>query len=513
VNIGSSAHPSDEHHRQSSGATSGANAKSKAVLMASRRVHFHPGFRPGTRSLRAPRSAVLALGLAGGLLAGCTASSDEVRPPADAFFFPTGIAIDPTEKTLFVANANSELRYDSGTVTALNLDEIDKVVNAWNPPIKDPPDPGGPAKPVVTDGCRADLVYPETLVCDESKFIIGAARIGNFATSLAVQDKLDGNSRLIIPVRGDPSITWVDWNGSQLSCETGGGRYSQCDDEHRLTNIQNSDVLGPIPEEPFRVAVDSGKQIALVTHLTSGTVTLVSTPRDGAPIVADVLGGLFLAGTQSSVPGGSGIAPRKPSAAGSAGTDAREQLMYVASRTEDRVQMLTVEQPADALPYLVQSNYFFLNAVGGNIGGSNDSRGLAFANDGDSMLVINRRPPSLQIYDTSFDETGLPRNQAKSVYDICREASGLVVGNAGGGELALVTCFRDGTMYVIDAAGRRTTDAIVTVGRGPFEVTVSTTRKKAYVTNFLEDTVGVIDLAPGSTRQYREVLRIGESKL
>lgn len=501
MKVGSSARPSDEHHRQSSGATSGANAKSKAVLMASRRFLFSSGLSLGPRGLLAPRSAVLALGLAGGLLAGCTASSDEVRPPADELFFPTGIAIDPTEATLFVANANSELRYDSGTVTALNLQAVDDVVGPWV------------ANGTVPAGCHPDVERSETLVCDESMFITGAARIGNFATSLAVQDTLNGTSRLIIPVRGDPSITWVDWTGSQLSCETGGGGYSQCDDEHRLTTIQNSDVLGPIPEEPFRVAVDSGKQVALVTHLTSGTVTLVSSPRDGAPIVADVLGGLFLAGTQSLVPGGSGIAPRKPSPVGSAGTGADEQLMYVASRTEDRVQMLTVEQPADALPYLVQSNYFFLNAVGGNIGGSNDSRGLAFASGGDSMLVINRRPPSLQIYDTTIDETGLPRNQATAVYDICREASGLVVGNAGGGELALVTCFREGTMYVIDAAGRRPTDAIVTVGRGPFDLTMSNTRKKAYVTNFLEDTIGVIDLAPGSKRQYREVLRIGESRL
>lgn len=490
---GSSAPPlpptSERHYRQSSRATSEPNAKSKAVLMVSRRASLSFWALAG------------ALGLGAGLGAGCTASSEEVRPPRDAFFFPTGLAVDTVERTLFVANANSELRYDSGTVSAVDLQLVDDISNAWV------------ASGTVPAGCHPDLERAETLVCDESMFITGAARIGNFATSLAVQDLTGGRSRIIVPVRGDPSITWADWDGTSMSCEDDGGAYPQCDDDHRLTTIRNSDDYGPILEEPFRVYVDSGKQIALISHLTSGTVTLVSSPRDGQPIVADVLGGLFLAGTQSLVPGSSGIAARKPSPVTSPGTDPDEQLFYVAARTEDRVQMLTVEQPANALPYLVQGNYFFLDGAGTNIGQSNDSRGLAFTADGNSMLAINRRPPTLQIYDTSLDATGQPRNEATAVYDICREASGLVVGDAGAGELALVTCFREGTMYITDANGRRPTDAIVTVGRGPFDVAMSATRKKAYVTNFLEDTVGVIDLAPGSKRQYREVLRIGETRL
>lgn len=445
--------------------------------------------------------AVLASAAVVSLGPGCTASSEEVRPPRDAFFFPTGLAVDAAQRTLFVANANSELRYDSGTISAVDLQLVDDISNAWV------------ASGTVPAGCHPDLERAETLVCEEAMFITGAARIGNFATSLAVQDLENGNSRIIVPVRGDPSITWADWNGSAMSCEDGGGSYPQCDDEHRLTTIRNDETYGTILEEPFRVTVDSGKEVALVTHLTSGTVTLVSSPRDGTPIVADDMGGLFLAGTQSLVPGSSGVAARKPTPVGMPVDELEEQLFYVAARTEDRVQMLTVEKSANELPRLVQSNYFFLDGAGTNIGQSGDSRGLAFTADGNSMLVINRRPPTLQIYDTSLDVTGLPRNEVAAVYDICREASGLVVGDAGAGELALVTCFREGTMYITDATGRRPTDAIVTVGRGPTDVAMSATRKKAYVTNFLEDTVGVIDLAPGSKRQYREVLRIGETRL
>lgn len=442
------------------------------------RVALAPGF-------------VLACGAAYLLAAatGCTASSDEVRPPPGQFFFPTGLALDPAQSRLFVANANSELRWDSGTINVIDLDEVDRVIASRS-----------------GTRCQTDPEQVETLVCDEESFIVGQAgvRIGNFATGLSVQDTGNGTARLIVPVRGDPSITWIDWDGSKLSCDDGAQNFAFCDDEHRLTSLRNNEALGPLPEEPFRTFVDAGGGYAVVTHLNSGDITLIDSRAGAAPIISDVARDLFL-GTSTTLPGGTAVAGRNPGSL--------DDLVYAVSRSEDRVQMLTVERPtANALPYLVPSNYFFLDAAGGNNGSSSDSRGLAFTGDGNRMLAINRRPPTLQIYDSSLGPSGFPANTAVAIYDICREASGLAVGNVGGGDLALVTCFREGTAYVIDASGRRSTDAIVRVGRGPFDVVISTIRKKAYITNFLEDSIGVIDLAPGSARQFREVLRIGETR-
>lgn len=440
-------------------------------------------------------SAALLL-LAGGALTGCTASSEDVRPPPDQFFFPTGLAIDSAQGTLFVANANSELRYDSGSINAVNLDAVDAIVGPW---VNDG---------VIPAGCQQDPEQPETLICDEAQFISAAVRIGNFATSVAVQDTGNGNGRLIVPTRGDPSITWIDWVGGELSCEANASGFSICDDRHRLTLLRDDEELGGIPEEPFRAYVDSVGQYAVVTHLSSGTVSLVHSPIDGTPVVADALGGLFQPGDLNFSPGGSGIAGRLPGAP--------DNLIYAVTRTEDRVQMLTVDRNPEeegALPFLVSSNYFFLNSAGGNNGQSRDSRGIAFTDDGNTMAIINRRPSVLLLYDTSIAQNGLPRNEPKAVYDICREASGVVVGAIDGQNLALASCFREGLLYIIDAQGRRPTDAVVTVGRGPNDVVMSASRKKAYVTNFLEDTIGVIDLAPGSKGQNREVLRIGEKRL
>lgn len=445
------------------------------------------------------------------LVSACTASSDEVRPPNDQVFFPTGLVLSPQETRLFVANANSELRYDSGTVSVIVLSAVEDMLReraAGNAPA----------------GCEFDSEQPETLVCDEANFIDGAAsvRIGNFATGLAMQPQLGSTTsdeaRLVVPVRGDPSVTFIDWDGTKLVCDDGGDTYAFCDDVHRLLSLRNDDNLGALPEEPFRVYAEAARDAggadasyAILTHLNSGDITLVDTRRDRQPVIADVARSLFL-GSSLTAPGGTAIAGRPN------GGDGSPTLIYAVSRSEDRVQMLTV-QPAvgNGLPYLIPSNYFFLNAAGGTSGGSSDSRGLAFTTDGSRMVVANRRPPSLQVYDTSLGPTGFPRNQSLAAYDICREAAGLAVADldpaSAEGDIAIVTCFREGTVHLLDPSGRRSLEKITRVGRGPFDVAISTkTRKRAYVANFLEDSIGVIDLEPGPT-QYREVLRIGKARL
>jgi DNA-binding beta-propeller fold protein YncE len=438
-----------------------------------------------------------------GIAAGCTASAEEVRPPERALFFPTGAAISPDGKFLFVSNANSELRYDSGSVSVIDLDMVDAVADSWVN--------GGN----VGTGCDIDPAQRETLHCGADidgnlPFIIehANARIGNFATDIAVQDTGNGTARLIIPTRGDPSITWLDWNGTNLTCGTGQG-FSLCDEGHRLSYVHDDVDLPTLPDEPFDAFADSNGQFAVVTHLTTGAVTLIDSPIGGAASIADVSIGLFAADPLTGIRGATGVAAR-PSAGG--------DIIYVASRSEDRVQMLTVGHPANEggsgptriFPYLVPGNYFFLNLVGSNAGSSTDSRGLAFSPGGDRMYLLNRRPPTLQVYDTSLNDAGFPRNMGLGATDICRQASTLTVVDAGDGDRAYVTCFQDGQIYVVDPRGLSSVEDIVLVGRGPYTAVGSAAHKKVYVTNFLEDTIAVIDVSPTSPSKNRVVLRIGD---
>ena len=151
--------------------------------------------RRSKQPLMRPVKPLVAVGLTAlvflPIIGACTASADEVRPPDDQIFFPTGAAVAPDESALFVANANSELRYDSGSISVFDLPNIDAVVAGWL------------ADRTVPDGCEPDRDRTETLVCDEASFISAQAgvRVGNFATDIAIQD-LGTGLRLMVPTRG-----------------------------------------------------------------------------------------------------------------------------------------------------------------------------------------------------------------------------------------------------------------------------------------------------------------------
>ena len=448
---------------------------------------------------RSPLSAALAaLAVLAVFAAGaCTANSEEVRPRERDIFFPTGAAISPDDRWLFVTNANSELRFDSGSISVIDLIEVDNVIDAWV------------GSETVPAGCAPDTDRRETLICneggDESEpappFINGEAgvRIGNFASALAIQDKQtpDGELRLFAAVRGDPSVTWADFRNGRLECGPD-SVFPLCDEEHRLAALFDAPEA-TIPDEPFQIAVDSQSGFALVTHLTSGSVTLVDSPADAPPGVTDILRGLF-APDQQGARGAAGVAGRPDGA--------NPDLMYVTSRTEDRIQLLNVElDPMGA--FVVPAGFFFLDAVGSNFGQSADTRYAQFAEGGDRLLLVNRRPPSLQIYDTTTDATGYPANRFVGATDLCREASNLAVADVGDGDKAFVTCFRDGEVYVLDTQPQPQVEWIVPVGRGPFGIAASAARQKLFVTNFLDDTIAVVELDPASGLRYQVVLRIG----
>ncbi|MEO7093764.1 MAG: hypothetical protein ABI175_10975, partial [Polyangiales bacterium] len=218
----------------------------------------------------------------------------------------------------------------------------------------------------------------------------------------------------------------------------------------------------------------------------------------------DVLTGIFAADASTGLRGATGIVGRLPTAAG--------DTIYVGSRSEDRIQTFTVGRPInDAPPFMLPGNWFFLDAVGGNNGGSSDTRGMAASLDGSRVYLVNRRPPSIQIIDTSLGPTGYPRNKALGATDVCRQGSTVAISGSGDAERAYVTCFQDGQIYVIDPRGSVTVEDIVLVGRGPYAAAAAKTKNKLFVTNFLEDTVAVVDTTPNVRTHNRVVLRIGKA--
>lgn len=437
-----------------------------------------------------PLGAQLALIGSVFLLSACPASSEDVHPPKNQFFFPTGLTLSPDHNALFVANANSDLRYDSGTITLVDLDKVSELSQNWQ-------DSG--EAPAGLD-CEVDKTFASVLICNESIVISedSTMRIGNFATELGVQSLDNGNARIFAAVRGDPSLTWIDYDLNTKSVDCGGsGGAPKCDDAHRLHRMRGDESIGFLSPEPFGLYVDSEDGFVMLTHLAQAAVTLVDAPKDGkAPVISDALSGVFQVDSQTGIRAALGAAARTPGGR-----------IYVTSRSEERVQVFSVARIGNTFPALVPAEYFFLRGVQP----SDNSRGILFGSSGERAYIVNRSPPMLHVLDTSMDETGIPRNELLGAVELCSTASNLAIADMGEGERVFVVCFREGQVWSVDPA-TGLVDAIINVGRGPQALSISSIRKQLYVTNFLEDTMSVVELDPTSKRRNRVVLKLGRSR-
>lgn len=424
------------------------------------------------------------------LLAACPASSEDVHPPDDQFFFPTGVTVHEPDNVLFVTNANSDLRYDSGTLTVVDLTKVSALAGDW---VSTGSVPAGA-------DCEIDANFANTLICNEAEVVIADAtvRTGNFATEVGVQLLDDGSSRVFAAVRGDPSLTWVDYDPASSTLECGGsGELPRCDNAHRLSRMRDDESVGRLAPEPFGLYVDSAGGFVVMTHLTQGAVSLANAPLDGrAPVLTDALGGVFEPDRVTGVRSALGAAARLPGGR-----------VYVTSRSENRVQIFTVARIGEEHPALVPAEFFFLRGVEP----SDNGRGITFSPSGDTAYIVNRSPAMLHVLDTSIDLTGTPRNELKQAIELCSSASNLSVGDFGQGERVYVACFREGQVWAINPVSG-IVEAIVDVGRGPQGIALSAANQQLFVTNFLEDTIAVVDLTPGAATENRVVLKLGRTR-
>jgi DNA-binding beta-propeller fold protein YncE len=481
-------------------------------------MNFRQDPRPVHRllPLRARRFATLTL--AAGLAGACAASSP-VPPQVDPYF-PSTVAISPdsNEGFLFLANANSDLKYGSGSVQVYDLGQVEGMASKWNGGAGDLP-----------NDCTHDAIHPELAHCSSTTadgaragYVAAAAvQIGNFVAALRVQPLNDGTMRLFSSVRGDPSITWMDFSPATGELDCGGeGEFPRCDDRHRLQTVRNDEKLGVIQVEPYGMAIDSAREHVIVTHLTTGDISLVRAPLDPAelPTLQDRLTGIWAPNSQNLISAVS-AAPRKP------GDDA--DLFFVTSRSEARVNVVRavdhVEPDGTKTARLVRADSFFYAPSPAGNGIDGDARGVAFSPDGDQAFVVSRLPPSLMTFDTSIDpDTGTPRHEMRNQVALC---SHLVVAAGGGPDAiaiidvnddpavyeprAYVTCFDIGEVWVVDT-DRGLLEATIPVGRGPDSIVISTVHKQAYVGNYGDDTISVVDIDPQSPTYQHAVLQLGE---
>ena len=214
----------------------------------------------------------LGLGLAVlGAPIGC-GGSHKAEPAPDELRQPTGIAMSPDGRFLFVSNGNWDQEQTGGTVMVLDLEAVHEALARSAAP------PG--TTPSGSRPCRVAGVDDPTIECEPRFFVergqtvvLGSA-VGNIAI-----DRPSGGAgqlRLLVVQRIPSSVVWIDAQptatGIELDC--GQDETRQCDLVHTIDAVVDDPSTG-FPSDPSRVVLDHlGFRFAYVPHLLNGSLSL-----------------------------------------------------------------------------------------------------------------------------------------------------------------------------------------------------------------------------------------------
>jgi hypothetical protein len=512
------------------------------------------------------RNSLIALAV---LVGGChwTLNDPGTDPKPSQLYFPSGIAMDPGGRFAYVSNGNADLRYGGGTVMVADMLAFECTIARFRQlsPVKlpQPGDPPPPPFPVACGDpsqwdlgmngslCRPDPLDPTIVDCDESGFVRGnsTVRIGNFAGAVKVRvDPHDpaNKRRLFVAVRGDPSITMINVD---LSKEASTSRVLDCyDPSHRLPPpaapgqqppsptpcdvsalaqqfycqglpacTLGSNGTGPtqLPTEPFGMEIDESRGMLLVSHLSSGQVSLLS--LEGAPANALLAtSSPFFPLDSSGRHGAFSLAKQHPADPSSS--------WYLTSNLNPEIATFRI---ADATVVVAQTAF----ALSASFAQGGDVRDIAFDIGGNRAFVTENNPPTALVLDTR--PVGINGNQAADtvtdIIDVCQTPSHLRVTRLGvaGAPGAptyhktklVVVCFLSSQIMIVDADRSGVDDTIFSGMGGPNDLAFNFfgdgaqpaggVGRHAYVTNFSESTIAVVDLEPGSATENRVIARLG----
>ncbi len=514
----------------------------------------------------------------------CSLSQQGVSPPADTFFYPASAIVDQSKSWLFVTNSNADLRFNDGTLVMVDLvdalaDRTNKggpflpaggpvlsaggAIQTWDLcPQEDYVNPLSRSDPQI---CCWDRLDSSILNCDERRYVQPDAtvRIGSFAAGMLLQPDCGACDmgctpdptfgRLLIGVRGDTSLTWVDVASQSgdlhptFSCNsTPGVSLSECDSVHRIIDTHSAlvtesmDTQAPdvqVPDEPYALALDSSLGLLYIGHLV-GSTAIVDTGGVSLFDVSSTRSGLNMQNFLAPFP-----SPFPPNNAGAFGITALElhvplgqmavpgarQELFASSRYVPAITAMApfgnISPPAScdlsARDVVVEPAGDSFNS--GLVG--SEMRGIEFIEPpapdptaapdpsapqyAQRAYALQRVPPDLVGFNIARNNAGGIVTTPTDVSETCSSPTFLYQHDAGDGPRLYVNCFDTGEIYVFDP----TVPTLVTtfqVGRGPAGLVFPDDHSPiAYVIGFSDNNLSVLDLAPGSATQYHVIERIG----
>lgn len=246
------------------------------------------------------RRSIAALGL---VISACYSSGEGISPPLDRVYFPVGLTTDCdrryepgcTPNYLYVISSDFDLQYNAGSVQGIRLDGVRFIVNALgDEPGKHCDDLAGSNLKLGVQSEADRMIYPgpcKPVDLDKNPDSLGkllpssdyTVGIGAFATDVMLKygpvtaRHPEPRKRLLIPVRGESSLHWIDLGGNgELQCDQSGSP-KKCDRKHRIGTDETENLREvTMPPEPYAIAASDAGDAIVVTHQTHGALSLFS---------------------------------------------------------------------------------------------------------------------------------------------------------------------------------------------------------------------------------------------
>lgn len=403
------------------------------------------------------------------LLAGCSLENPGLDPPANRLNFPIAIALsgdlggDPGPDFLYLANSNFDLRYNAGSVQAIDLGLAAAMFEPY-------------------DACDpVDCIVPT----DSPGVIASEVLVGSYAAGLAVS--ADG-TRLFLPIRSDSNLTYIDVldGGRTLSCG-GSGRHECAGSFRRGDEASASDRGVELPADPVGIVTGPLARDFPMSGLTQGDYVILAHSSGRASLFLDRAAGTAAAPVLVHV------VDELPRNIVNIAFDPLTGVAWLASATERRIGRVGValEQRGDpSRSFLFDAGALGLGSIDTG-GGTGDVRAVEFDTKG-RAFVLSRRPEALLISERREPSGSL---DVDAIVEVGSGPSRLDLATVAGRDLAFVSCFDTRDLYVIDIELRE----IVGVVRGlsgPFELAVDPARNRVYVADFRASVIRVIALDP-----------------
>lgn len=521
-----------------------------------------------------------AISLFGFTSACLSGANDGVDPPMDRLFFITGLNLEGASSTgascdaqtscptgqacvqgqcrgparyLVAANANSKREYNASTLAVFDLDRFfgaTGIKGLSTAGSSEQIQPAG-ATPSAQLPCRRDAAQTRVVECEESFFALPDAGValGVFAGAPTPFLQKGGERQLLVPVRGEPSITVVDVRGGegtapiQLSCAKD-PQTRRCDAAHKLRAVRNSVDLGRLGMHPRSIVTYPSFEppLAMLGHDSRPDLTLLGfeAPNATSAMILDRVplltqGPAGIGGNAAARAGTSALAIYPCRSAKDGGTpplstrNCTQPLVYASYRNRARVDMISVsdlKEQAKNKASCVRARKAgvseFACGVGARTVDSFETGSLipatnvpkdlfgasAFLPDGSFYFLVQREPGALLRFDSRIDaRSQMPKNQFAGAIDVCAGASDLLL-YSGQRNYALVSCRDAAQVYLVDL------DAFVLiksidVGASPSGMVADAAREVIYIPNFMNSTVTVLDMSETRSTRHSVIARLG----